>query len=91
MDKNFPYEYVDENGENREGLRTVLAIENTLLDGKVFVLYQDEKYNENRFFVKEAVVIKGEVYGEYTEVTGGIRISDEVIMASDTELVDGML
>lgn len=85
----FPFEYADENGELRTGMRYAPAVSKEQLEQGVYVLYTAEKNGEKRDFIRLAEITAGEEYEGYVEVTGGLSPIDRIVTESDRELAEG--
>lgn len=85
----FPSEYIDENGEMREGLQSRLAISKELMEKTVFVVYQGRKNGEERDFVREVRLVTGAEADGYMEVISGIGYNEKVVVNTSAELTDG--
>ncbi len=85
----FPYEYVDENGEQQTGSIQKIAVPITMLEDGVCAVYSAEKNGTKRDFVRLAPVQTGEERDGYVEIVSGFMFSDRIVTESAGELYDG--
>ena len=85
----FPFEYTDENGDLRTGMRYAPAVSREQLEQGVYVLYTAEKNGEKRDFIRLAEITAGEEYEGYIEIAGGLSPIDRIVTESDRELAEG--
>lgn len=87
--KLFPYEYTDENNEQKTGSIQKVAVPKSMLESGVFVVYSAERNGTKRNFVRLAPVQTGEERDGYVEIVSGILFSDRIVTESSGKLYDG--
>lgn len=85
----FPYEYSDENGEQRTGSIQKIAVPKSMFEDGVYVVYSAEKNGTKRSFVWLAPVQTGEERDGYVEIVSGLLFSDQIVTESTGALFDG--
>lgn len=85
----FPFEYMDENGNTFVGTESKLAVTKEQYEQGVYVLYKDEKNGEMRDFIRRVNIETGrENYG-YIEVVSGISPNERIVAEYTGDLFDG--
>ena len=87
--KPFPYEFIDKNGERREGTIEKLVVPKSMLDGGVYVIYSAEKNGTERDYVRLAKIQTGEQNDGFVEVISGLLFSDRIVTENSGKLYDG--
>ena len=87
--KPFPYEFIDKNGERREGTIEKLVVPRSMLESGVYVIYSAEKNGTERDFVRLVEIETGEENGGFVEVISGITYLDSIVIESSKPLYDG--